>query len=684
MAITHRTPADRTFSPPGKIAWEEAHIGGVAATTCEQLGASSSATAATNTAAIQSALNVGGRVTIETPGTYLLATQGSNPYKSGHKYCLDLTQNNTEFVIGAGVVLKLADGQQTDAGGAVDILVYSARTNITVRGTNGGKGRITGNTAGQTGWSGGYSQATTNGGIVVGYGVNDNITLEDLQLDDHWSNPCDISNTSSRSTNVFYRRLYGFNCGEGFEMQRVDGLIIDDCVYEDLSGVMVGDGVEIANCTNFLIDKTRVRNTSAAGASFDLFGSKHGVLSNFIIEGTDGGVSAGTSSGVTSDDILVTDGVINVNGDAVVLEFPEGGATYQNIRITLASSSAECAQIVGDSSMPRLVLNNIYIKGAAGAGISVYGSRKVTINNPTILDSVSSGDGIKIARTTTAAQDFCINGGKITGCRWGISIDAQADASWFPVGSINGVDLIGNSSGTIQPAGANHKNIEVAGCELEDTGTLANVAFKRRLLDPGVTVSTLGLGYKNQTLEIVWEAGGSSRTVNDKSVSGNINLANSESIVTETGDSLTLIYRPAVGEWFEVCRSLNGAGSRSMLVDGWFQDNMAASQSSVALTRGAGAITNRFYCPNAGYLTKLGLALSANRSAGTLTLEYWVNGGGPNRAIFVSTNIAYAVSTYPRLHTSINAADYIELKITTDGSWAPTTDDIHAFVMIQQ
>ena len=71
--------------------------GSAAFNACEWFGASPSASASTNTAAIQAALNAGGRVTLMTPGVYL-----SNFSHSIH--------SDTSLSIGPGVTIKQAPG----------------------------------------------------------------------------------------------------------------------------------------------------------------------------------------------------------------------------------------------------------------------------------------------------------------------------------------------------------------------------------------------------------------------------------------------------------------------------------------------------------------------------------------------------------------------------------------------
>ncbi len=156
--------------------------------------------------------------TIVIPGKatpYLLTQVGANSQYAGHKYCLDLGTGNVSLIIEAGAILKLKDGQQVD-GAPVDMIIFEDANNIYI----GGGGEIQGNTAGQSGWTGGYQQIT-NGLIISGsvsvFGTrtNNNITIEGLRLNDHFSNPVNITG----GTDVTLRDLSTYGVGEGFQVR---------------------------------------------------------------------------------------------------------------------------------------------------------------------------------------------------------------------------------------------------------------------------------------------------------------------------------------------------------------------------------------------------------------------------------------------------------------------------------
>lgn len=75
--------------------------------TCEGFGASSSASASTNTSAIQAALNRTGLVTLTTPGTYFWLPQ---PAASPAQPSILTIGSDTNFYVGPGVILQAAQG----------------------------------------------------------------------------------------------------------------------------------------------------------------------------------------------------------------------------------------------------------------------------------------------------------------------------------------------------------------------------------------------------------------------------------------------------------------------------------------------------------------------------------------------------------------------------------------------
>lgn len=131
------------------------------------------------------------------------------------------------------------------------------------------------------------------------------------------------------------------------------------------------------------------------------------------------------------------------------------------------------------------------------------------------------------------------------------------------------------------------------------------------------------------------------------------------------------------GAYDELARRLNEVTASVAL--GFFQDNAAAGQSSVALSNG---MTTRGYCAAvAGSVVSVTVKSNAARSAGTLTIEPTINGTGVGiTAVLDATNTTSHFTTQDAGLDTFAAGDNIGAIITTDGSWAPTTADIDVAV----
>ena len=119
----------------------------------------------------------------------------------------------------------------------------------------------------------------------------------------------------------------------------------------------------------------------------------------------------------------------------------------------------------------------------------------------------------------------------------------------------------------------------------------------------------------------------------------------------------------------------------------WFQDNVAASQTNVALETGIGTAGTRFHhhAIRPGSVTGIVVYTNEARVAGTLTVEVTINGIGTGlTAVLDGTNTGTKASTQALLLDTFVAGDRIGVRLTTDGSWSPTTADITAEVEIVQ
>lgn len=117
----------------------------------------------------------------------------------------------------------------------------------------------------------------------------------------------------------------------------------------------------------------------------------------------------------------------------------------------------------------------------------------------------------------------------------------------------------------------------------------------------------------------------------------------------------------------------------------WFyQDNVPASQSAVALTNLGDAARTWYPAKGAGSIVAIAVQSNAARSAGTLTVDATIDGAVTGfQAILNGTNTTTKVTTQEAGITTHTSGQKLGVKITTDGSWAPTTADITVSVTVR-
>jgi len=114
------------------------------------------------------------------------------------------------------------------------------------------------------------------------------------------------------------------------------------------------------------------------------------------------------------------------------------------------------------------------------------------------------------------------------------------------------------------------------------------------------------------------------------------------------------------------------------IVDGWYQNNVVASQTGVLLQRIpiSEGYSNAWIAPSAGSLVAVTVRNQGARQAGTQTVAVLKNAAGTGlQAVLDAVNTifkrtAQAIGTIP-----FAAGDLITIAITTDGAWLPTTSD---------
>ena len=125
-----------------------------------------------------------------------------------------------------------------------------------------------------------------------------------------------------------------------------------------------------------------------------------------------------------------------------------------------------------------------------------------------------------------------------------------------------------------------------------------------------------------------------------------------------------------------------GEGSRRTL-GLWVQDNVAASQTNVALNLYGDTTRTARLAVRGGSVTGIVVRSNAARSAGTLTVEVTVAGAGTGlTAVLDGSNTTAKATTQDVGTDTFTAGQEIGVRVTTDGSWAPTTADISVDVEV--
>jgi hypothetical protein len=124
-----------------------------------------------------------------------------------------------------------------------------------------------------------------------------------------------------------------------------------------------------------------------------------------------------------------------------------------------------------------------------------------------------------------------------------------------------------------------------------------------------------------------------------------------------------------------------------LVVDGWLQDNVAANQNNVELTRAVG----RWRAVRAGSVVGLVVTSTLARTNGTLTVKIFKNTGlagaagaqlSSMTAVLDATNTSKAASYQRTTLAAFALGDEIYATVTTDAPWAPTTAGIRVAMEI--
>lgn len=145
------------------------------------------------------------------------------------------------------------------------------------------------------------------------------------------------------------------------------------------------------------------------------------------------------------------------------------------------------------------------------------------------------------------------------------------------------------------------------------------------------------------------------------------------------GNQLTNVGTPGAGTDAANKDYVDGLGFRHQY-DGWYADNVGAGSGPTQMSRFAnGADVDKVFLPRAGSVTGVWVHSDEARTAGTLTVEVYVNGVGTGlTAVLDGTNTTFDATTQALNLDTFVAGDQLDVRFTTDAGWTPISADIRA------
>lgn len=128
-----------------------------------------------------------------------------------------------------------------------------------------------------------------------------------------------------------------------------------------------------------------------------------------------------------------------------------------------------------------------------------------------------------------------------------------------------------------------------------------------------------------------------------------------------------------------------GTGASHSIIPGFGEDNLAASLTDSQLYRQVQNVQTQTPVTAAynGELVGLSVASSEARTAGTATFEVFINGTGTGlTTVLDATDTQYAFAVQVAGSDSFSAGDRLDVRVTTDGSWTPTTADVEVTIFV--
>lgn len=283
-----------------------------------------------------------GPVFADRPGVYWVEATGNHFAYAAHRQSLYIQHDNAGLILLQGSKLKLKAGQQTNAGGAVEVVAFSnIRKDLYFRYV-----LIDGNTAGQTGWTLGYEQTSHGNGFSgFGGGNGKNWVFEDCGGEDLFSNPMVLGNSLNGVgalptgneqwiDGVRVTRFLTKNTGEGASGLYIKNLIVEDCFTLNDDGIdKPGDGMEWVNCDGAVITNNVwvCKGSGGYNSTIDLGGTSDFQVTGIKAKGVKTGLDLTYSRGVAATGAISDCHWTGMKaGGIAIVPSQNGKVTYSN------------------------------------------------------------------------------------------------------------------------------------------------------------------------------------------------------------------------------------------------------------------------------------------------------------------------------------------------------------------
>jgi len=129
----------------------------------------------------------------------------------------------------------------------------------------------------------------------------------------------------------------------------------------------------------------------------------------------------------------------------------------------------------------------------------------------------------------------------------------------------------------------------------------------------------------------------------------------------------------SIEEMEEIAYSIETGTGGITTIDFW-DDNLLASQTAHQIHTGSG-FTLSYIMPYRGSIIATAVSGSANKTAGTASFDFFINGVNSGASCLLPDSTKYAYARFNKGQYGWSTGSYVDIRVTTDGSYAPATLD---------